>query len=431
MIFFMSRAKFEKYVEERCDSIADQYDLPGMSSSCDRLNNDMNRLYSSIRVSDQRYSGKFEEILRFCQKSDADLKRLSERVSLLEQTEAAEKTGDLKAEIEEYAERLKQELRVMAESKADQAAYVSKIESAQSALRKELCMYLEEKIASYVNDITQELERKNAEIQRLNASLYHEKKASAEMIAQIGKQNKKIEELSACVLRLQQELGSLSERVAGLQPPVRERGITPAPAAIAASTPIPIPVPVPTAPGADEQKFPYAVFGADPAENRKILDTYIMRSHELREQMQAMFEGKEEGDIYLKLLDKCIRKLESLMEKNKERTFEADKLANESAKIFKQTIAKAMSQEKLKDSLDRYMAACGIRKLNWCVGKALENEDYDYLEEPILYDEVSDPGQNNTITEIRQDTYIIDYREDDSRYEAVIPGIYSIGKYRN
>lgn len=407
MIFFMSRTRFEQYVKEHCDSIADQY-----VHLYDQLYKDMNRLENNVGDSNQKYNGRMDEILRFCRRNDTDLKKLSERITILEQTEPTERTSDPTAEMEKYAESLRQELKSLAENRTDQSAYENEIKIIRDTTKRELGIYLEEKMSSYSNAINQELERRNTEIQQLKLSLYHEKKTSEEMIAHIRKQNQEIERLSACILKLQQEMADIAVQTRSLQEPVTAQHSTPDLCT-------------------DEQKFLNYVFSDDSAENMNILNNYISQSHKLREQMQVLFEGREEGDIYLKLFDKCIRKLESLVEKNKERFYEADKLANESAKIFKQTIAKAMSQKQLRERLDQYMKACGIRKLDWRIGKVLENDDYGYLEEPILYDEVSDPKLNNTITEIRQDTYLIDYREDDRQYEAVIPGIYSIGRYRN
>lgn len=407
MIFFMNGARFEQYVKYCCDSIADQY-----VHLYDQLSKDMNRLENSASDSNQKYNDRFDEIQCFFRKNDIDLKKLSERITILEQTESTERTSDHKAEMEKYAESLRQELRSLTENRTDQSVYESKIKTIQDTVKGELGIYLEEKMSSYSNTINQELERRNTEIQQLKLALYHEKKTSEEMISHIRKQNQEIEKLSACILKLQQEMAGIAIQVKSLQAPVTAQHSMPDLCT-------------------DEQKFLYSVFSDDPAENTNILNNYISQSYKLREQMQVLFEGREEGDIYLKLFDKCIRKLETLVEKNKERFYEADKLANESAKIFKQTISKAMSQEQLRERLDQYMKACGIRKLDWRVGKVLENDDYGYLEEPILYDEVPDPKLNNTITEIRQDTYLIDYKEDDRQYEAVIPGIYSIGRYRN
>ena len=123
-------------------------------------------------------------------------------------------------------------------------------------------------------------------------------------------------------------------------------------------------------------------------------------------------------------------KIEKIIAKNQNGEMEPEKIAYECVKIYKQTIVQAMSQKKLKDILEEYMKNCKFQKLDWNVGKQLENDDYEYLEEPILYEDVGEKELDCTIRSIKQDTYIIKYVEDGEELEAIIPGIYCLGKYR-
>lgn len=173
-----------------------------------------------------------------------------------------------------------------------------------------------------------------------------------------------------------------------------------------------------------------ALFCEEADQNIRVIEHFIRQTKNLKERLLAEFSDSESIELCIKLVDKCAGKMERLLSKNEQKELSSDQLANECAKILKQTIARAMSQKKLKHILDQYMQDCKLRKLNWTAGKKLEEEDFDYLEEPILYEDVSDREQKNTIRDVLQDTYIIDYMEDDMRYEAIIPGIYCIGRYQ-
>jgi hypothetical protein len=175
----------------------------------------------------------------------------------------------------------------------------------------------------------------------------------------------------------------------------------------------------------------YLTFTDDFQNNQELLQNMIEQTKLLRARITERYHDQKDFDIYLKLVDKCIEKLERISEKNQDHATEAEKLANDCVKAFKQTVVKAMSQEKLRDVMREYMAKCNFRKLDWKVGKTLTNDDYDYLEEPVLYVDVEDKSMDDSICDIKQDTYIIDYIEDDEKYEAVIPGIYCIGRYKN
>ena len=155
----------------------------------------------------------------------------------------------------------------------------------------------------------------------------------------------------------------------------------------------------------------------------------LMLIHQAKSLKQTLLDkGMLLDDVYVKLVDNLLDKLNKMSAKNLEKNYAADKLANEMVKIFRQTIAKGMIQEKVKDIFSQYMENCGIRKLDWSIGKKMTNDDYEYLEEPIMYEEVLDAKKVGTIVDIIQDTYVIDYYEDNEKYEAIIPGVYRIGK---
>ena len=143
---------------------------------------------------------------------------------------------------------------------------------------------------------------------------------------------------------------------------------------------------------------------------------------------RLVYDGIALENVYVKLVENMIDKLNKLSNKNTEKSYAADKLANETVRIFRQTVVKGMGQEKIKDYFLQYMDECGIRKLEWSVGRKITNDDYEYLEEPIMYKEVQDEKLIGIIIEIIQDAYVIDYYDDEEKYEAIIPGVYRICK---
>lgn len=175
-----------------------------------------------------------------------------------------------------------------------------------------------------------------------------------------------------------------------------------------------------------QTKIKPLVFDDNENKNKSKLLNLLEKAKILKEKLSGI--GIEDTDIYMKLVDNLINKLSKLIDKNDERKYTADKLANETARALRQTIVKGLSQKKIKGLFIQYMDECGIRKLDWHVGKKLTDDDYEYLEEPIIYEEVSDTTKIGTILEIIQDTYLIDYCEDDGKYEVIIHGMYRIGK---
>ena len=160
-----------------------------------------------------------------------------------------------------------------------------------------------------------------------------------------------------------------------------------------------------------------------------VLDRFVKNTEELESNARIVYANSEDGEIIFKLINKCREKFIKLKEKNSLNDYDVEKIVSETAKIIKQTVAKALSQKAVRDYIDEYLKKCGIRKINWKVGKKLENSDYEYLGETVLYDSVENKSDDETITEIVQDSYVIDYEEDGEKYEKLISGIYHIGRY--
>lgn len=160
-----------------------------------------------------------------------------------------------------------------------------------------------------------------------------------------------------------------------------------------------------------------------------ILNQFIRNTDELKRKAQNIYGNSQNGEMIRKLIDKCKQKFVKLVDKNNTNDYEVEKIVSETAKIIKQTIAKALSQSEFKPYVDEYLQKCGIRKINWQVGKKLEESDYEYIGETVLYDPVESKDEDETITEIVQDSYVIDYEEDGNIYEKLISGIYHIGRY--
>lgn len=160
-----------------------------------------------------------------------------------------------------------------------------------------------------------------------------------------------------------------------------------------------------------------------------VLDRFVKNTEELESNARIVYANSEDGEIIFKLINKCREKFIKLKEKNSLNDYDVEKIVSETAKIIKQTVAKALSQKAVRDYIDEYLRKCGIRKINWKVGKKLENSDYEYLGETVLYDSVENKSDDETITEIVQDSYVIDYEEDGEKYEKLISGIYHIGRY--
>lgn len=177
-----------------------------------------------------------------------------------------------------------------------------------------------------------------------------------------------------------------------------------------------------------EEKKDTFVFCDNAENNVKFFENIVKQTVVLRNKFIKLSEEGYDVQIHLKLIDKYLEKVQKIMEKTAE--CDVEKTANDFVKVFKNTIAKMMSQETISDYMNEYMGCCNIKKLVWPIGKKLDDDDFEYLEEPILYEDVTDRQLHLTIRGIKQETYIVEYMEDDELFEVVIPGIYIIGRYK-
>lgn len=409
MIFFMTRRKLEEYVNDCCEKIVSQYRIDVIAESFDKVNRDVatakreigqvSQAFQTLSSNDRALEEKIiklQSVNLNRQEVDTGIRKV---VGELKDDIAKEIKNNILSQIpapDIDVNEIKKIVDETIRSSLAQSTGNINIEEIKQSLKSELGVYVNQSVSSYFNGINSELNRQSKEIQQLKAALSQESSHNLTLSSKIEKQDESIQSLTSTVSMMKAELDKLNEMIRQLSHDVSQ-----------------------------------VVFGADLCDNGKIIHNFIQQSKKLRTEISVKFDGDEEIDICLKLIDKCIAKMEVLYVKNEENALDSDKLANECAKIFKQTVIKAMSQNKLKDILDRYMQACKIRKLDWHIGKKMTDNDYEYLEEPILYEDVSDERLNNTIRDIKQDTYLIDYVEDEEKYEAIIPGIYCIGRYKN
>lgn len=173
------------------------------------------------------------------------------------------------------------------------------------------------------------------------------------------------------------------------------------------------------------------VFTCDRGENKHVLAECIFQCGELKKVLEQKISADRSFDIYYKLLEKCQKKLGDLLRKIDEKDYDSEKLASEMIKLLKQTMIKALSQETVHDLVDSFLIKCGLRKIEFKKGDKLADKDYDYIDDLVLYEEVDDVKKDNRILEIKQDAYALDYVDENGETEAVIPGIYRIGRYKD
>ncbi len=176
---------------------------------------------------------------------------------------------------------------------------------------------------------------------------------------------------------------------------------------------------------------PIPVFTCDREENKRKLAESIFQCGELKKILEQNYGMDRSFDIYHKLLEKCQKKLSDLLRKVDEKDYDSEKLAGEMVKLLKQTMIKALSQEAVRDLVDGFLIKCGLRKIEFKNGDKLNDKDYDYIDDLVLYEEVDDITRDNRILEIKQDAYVLDYMDEYGEAEAVIPGIYKIGRYKD
>lgn len=426
MIFWWSESRLAQFIEDCAKQGYIQQEIDTLSGKIEGLEKTREEDREAIQQETDTLSGKIEGLGKtmkedrevISQNYTANLTRLGHRMDVIEKSQLAQaKEPDL-----DGTQGLIQSLidGMIEEIKSDYIQYVKKaisennetqIERVQQKIRSELAQYMNGIITQNNLQINKALMNHESELKRLSAemkaqsstdflaavkSYEDEKKKTAELSEKVRKQADAISMLSGMIEELKGQIEMLKAKLS--------------------SNRADIPAPPP-------RKALF--FDDDKNENKGKLLTLLDQAKLLKDKL---CKAEVDSDVYLKLAENLIDKLDKLIAKNKEKKYTADKLANEIVKILKQTIIKGMTQEKVKEVFKEYMDGCAIRRLEWSIGRKVSHDDYEYLEEPIIYENVNDDNKAGTILEIIQDTYVIDYVEDDERYEAIIPGLYRIGK---
>ena len=407
MFFFMTRKRFEFYINNRINRIVEQYETDDIKLSINKIISELNSLKMDISKAINSFSNQDRNFNEELVRVSNEINNCKEEIKkILENGYSVDKdvlTRIIQSELKKHL--LNSQSVLSMESNKKQPINSLNETDIRAIVRTELQNWQ----YSQRIDIKREIESKNRDIDNLRNALQQESLKNSEHEKKIISQEKEIAALKDIISAMKLDIDKLTNSSTTLEK-------TEVSEIVASSLSIP-----------DKS---YIVFGSDMESNNKHLENIINQTKVLRKKVIALFDDSQDLNIYLKLIDKCILKMEQLLSKNQDGDLEPDKLANDCAKIYKQTIVKAMSQEKLKDLLKEYMRTCNFRKLKWDIGKKLSDDDFQYLEEPILYEKVEDKELDNTIRVIKQDTYIIEYMDEDKKYEVIIPGIYCLGKFR-
>ncbi|MBQ7008829.1 MAG: hypothetical protein IJN05_06390 [Ruminococcus sp.] len=154
-----------------------------------------------------------------------------------------------------------------------------------------------------------------------------------------------------------------------------------------------------------------------------ILDNAIC----LKEQYNEIFRNSGDGDVYVRTVDNLISRLKKITEKSQNSSKTADGIS----KAIQATIIKNYCCNQLKDFLDKYMDECGFKRIELEIGKKIDDNDLDYIENCIRVD-VNDKELHNTIINKTHDAYVFRCydSEEDELFDKIIPGGYSIGSYK-
>lgn len=411
MFFFISKEQFKFQVNNYVNRIIERYDFNEMESNINSINIEMKILKGNVE--------KFTKTLLHEDKQfNDDLSHINNEINYCKEKIKGLEEGKFGVDENLFIRIIQSELdKRLLNIKSDLSVEISRKLSNNVLDENYIRKVINEEIKRVNNESSNrvEIEQLLMEINNLKNLLQQEDLKNSNYIRKIDNQEKEISALTNTINKMQADIDKLSGIISNLKEDEHtEKKETFKTDKIIPST----------------SNITCIVFGNDLEKNNKYLENIINQTKLLREKIMKMFVDSEELNIYLKLIDKCILKIENLLLKNKNGDLEAEKLANDCAKIYKQTIVKAMSQKKLKALLEEYMRTCNFRKLEWYVGKKISEDDFEYLEEPILYENVDNKELDCTIREIKQDTYIIDYIDDEEKYEVVIPGIYCLGKFR-
>lgn len=154
--------------------------------------------------------------------------------------------------------------------------------------------------------------------------------------------------------------------------------------------------------------------------NEVVINNFIEKAIELK----ATIMSKSNNEIHEKLLNKCINKFEALRNKT---SMYPDKLANKVAKVLDTTVCKLLSISECKEDVLNFVKACGVKVLDWEIGRKLSDADFEYIDENILTEGVNDPELDDTLVKVNQEGLIVEYIEDGEVYEVIIGAVCTIG----
>ena len=419
---FVSDAKMSEIVKEHVNSFFNQEYLDSIDNRFDSLEHTSNQLYTNI-------CNNYNAIEHYTHNTDLKIeeieKRIGENALAIEQIQEKNVFADtnqdygvkVQREVNKYLDGFRNELlEIISEKIAGKGSELYTKTEINNIISETIAVRMrgiEEMQTDNINQIIKEqfdrlcvsseqrykmlkedLNQKNQIIDDLNHIISNDRELVAQLSKRLDKQDTMIANLNKIVEKLQ---SSVKQETPVVLVPKREVEI---------------------------------VFSDDSENNIASLYLFIDETKKLKKLVQEQFSGQDNVEVYIKLIDKTLEKLKSILEKNQLKEQTPDKLAHDIAKLLKQTIIRGMTQKDLKEIFENYLYLCGVRKLDWRIGKHIEDDDYDYLEEPILTEEVNNPNLVDTILKIEQDTYVIDFEEDGEKREAVIPGIYCLGKMK-
>lgn len=171
------------------------------------------------------------------------------------------------------------------------------------------------------------------------------------------------------------------------------------------------------------------LFTLEDSLNKKVISKFIIEADTLKNTIIENIGNNEESSSYIKLVDMCKEKLISLQKKMTEKLFLPDKIASQLGRILKNTVIKGISHKKISTFIEKYLSNCNVRKISFNIGYKLKDEDYEYIEECVIYQDVNDKNLDNCILKKERDAYVIVYEDEGGLFEIIIPGIYILGRY--
>ena len=159
------------------------------------------------------------------------------------------------------------------------------------------------------------------------------------------------------------------------------------------------------------------------------LNMILEKANHLKEQYIAILEKSEENSVYFKTIDKLIKRLKKMVEGS----YNAYEISDALSKAIQATIIKNFCCEQLESALNKFMYECGFKCVKLEIGKQIDDNDLDYIDmKNCLYVRVNDKKMHNTIIGKVNDAYVFKYYDSDEEeyYNRVIPGVYSIGSWK-